>query len=108
MGDGLRERGDQARLAGSAISPGTAATRRIGPGSPDFNDDYIAAMTHFGMKPRTTAIGEKEQNCDVEASNGALKRRLEQALLLRGDPDFEAVEIYESCKVFPRASGDGL
>ena len=74
----------------------TAATHRIGPGSRDFNDDYVAAMTHFGMKPRTTAIGEKEENGDVEAGNGALKRRLEQALLLRGERDFESVEIYES------------
>ncbi len=39
-------------------------------------------MQHLGMTPRTTAIGAKEQNGDVEASNGAIKRRLEQALLL--------------------------
>ena len=32
-------------------------------------------MRHFGMKPRTTEVGAKEQNGDVEAANGALKRR---------------------------------
>ena len=47
------------------------------------------------MKARTTGIGKKEQNGDVEASNGALKRRLEQLLLLRGSRDFESVEEYE-------------
>ena len=61
-----------------------------------FNDDYLAMMRHFGMKPRTTEIGAKEQNGDVEASNGALKRRLNQALLLRGSRDFENVGAWES------------
>jgi hypothetical protein len=52
-------------------------------------------MRHFGMKPRTTGIGKKEQNGDVEASNGALKRALEQALLLRSSRDFESVEAWQ-------------
>jgi hypothetical protein len=36
-------------------------------------------MRHFGMTPRTTEIGAREQNGDVEAGNGALKRRLRRA-----------------------------
>jgi hypothetical protein len=48
------------------------------------------------MKPRTTEIGAKEQNGDVEASNGAIKRRLNQALLVRGSRDFESAEAWES------------
>lgn len=60
-----------------------------------FNEDYLALMRHFGMRPRTTAVGAKEQNGDVEARNGALKRRLEQALLLRGSRDFENVEQWQ-------------
>ena len=52
-------------------------------------------MRHFGMDPRTTGVGEKEQNGDVEARNGVLKRRLEQALLLRGSRDFESREAWE-------------
>lgn len=60
-----------------------------------FNDDYLALMRHYGMKPRTTAVGAKEQNGDVEARNGALKRRLEQALLLRGNRDFEDVAAWQ-------------
>lgn len=82
----------------------TAATHRIpgakGPqlesGKRSFHEQYLAMMRHFGMKPRTTAIGAKEQNGDVEAANGALKRRLEQALLLRGSRDFEHVEAWQA------------
>jgi hypothetical protein len=53
-----------------------------------FNVEYLAMMRHFGMTARTTEVGAKEQNGDVEASNGALKRRLEQELLVRGNREF--------------------
>jgi hypothetical protein len=82
----------------------TAATHRIPDGKAvvvedgrrPFNADYLALMRHFGMTPRTTEIGAKEQNGDVESSNGALKRRLEQALLVRGSRDFESVEAWQA------------
>ena len=82
----------------------TAATHRIpdgqaahGAGSQRrFNVEYVALMQHFGMTPRTIEPGEKEQNGDVEASNGAIKRRLEQALLVRGSRDFESVEAWQA------------
>ena len=81
----------------------TAATHRI-PGGKGvlveggkrpFNEDYLALMRHFGMKPRTTEIAAKEQNGDVEASNGALKRRLGQMLLLRRSRDFDTVKDWQ-------------
>ena len=82
----------------------TAATHRIPDGKSavlengqrPFNEDYVGLMRHFGMTPRTTEIGAKEQNGDVEASNGAIKRRLEQALLLRQSRDFESVDAWQS------------
>jgi hypothetical protein len=82
----------------------TAATHRIPDGKKvffedgrrPFNDDYLALMRHFGMTPRTTAIGAKEQNGDVESENGAFKRRLEQLLLVRGSRDFEDVAAWQS------------
>ena len=61
-----------------------------------FNTEYAALMAHYGMKPRTTEVGEKEQNGDVEASNGALKRALTQALLVRGSRDFKSVAAWQS------------
>ena len=60
----------------------TAATHRIaddlvarvdGSKRP-FNIEYVALMAHLGMKPRTIGIGESEQNGDVEAANGVIKR----------------------------------
>lgn len=75
----------------------TAATHQIARDAVDrtFNADYAAVMRHFGMEPRTTAVGAKEQNGDVEASHRALKRRLEQALLVRGSRDFASQDEYE-------------
>jgi hypothetical protein len=73
----------------------TAATHDLRTGKRGFNQEYVALMDHLGMTPRTTAIGKKEQNGDVEAANGALKRRLEQHLLLRDSRDFDSVEAWE-------------
>jgi hypothetical protein len=84
----------------------TAATHRIPEGQAErvegeghkraFNVEYVALMRHLGMTPRTIEPGEKEQNGDVEAANGAIKRRLEQALLVRGSRDFESVEAWQA------------
>ncbi|MDY7096410.1 MAG: IS21 family transposase [Acidobacteriota bacterium] len=92
----------------SQTDSSSAATHRLGrsqkeveaeeeeeKGKRRFNPEYRALMRHLGMKPRTTAIGEKEQNGDVEASHRAFKRRLEQHLLLRGSRDFDSVEEWE-------------
>ena len=73
----------------------TAATHDLATGKRGFNAEYEELMAYFGMKPRTIGIGKSHQNGDVEAANGALKRRLEQYLLLRGSRDFESVEAYE-------------
>jgi hypothetical protein len=74
----------------------TAATHDLRTGKRGFNAEYEELMRQLGMKPRTIAIGACHQNGDVEAANGALKRRLEQHLLLRGSRGFATVEEYES------------
>ncbi len=82
----------------------TAATHRIADGEQGFvegrrrpfNEGYLAMMRHFGMTPRTTEVGAKEQNGDVEAGHRALKRRLEQALLLRGSRDFADRDAWQA------------
>jgi hypothetical protein len=73
----------------------TAATHDVPSCKRDYNRDYEKLVTYFRMEPRTIAVGKKEQNGDVEAQNGALKRRLEQHLLLRGSRDFDSEEAYE-------------
>lgn len=74
----------------------SAATHDLSSGKREFNEEYKALVGHLGMKARTTAIGEKEQNGDVEAMHRALKRRLGQQLLLRGSRDFVSVDEYEA------------
>jgi hypothetical protein len=75
----------------------TGATHQIARDAAEraFNEEYKAVMRHFGMEPRTTAVGAKEQNGDVEAGHRALKQRLEQALLVRGSRDFTDQAEYE-------------
>lgn len=73
----------------------TSATHDLRTGKRGLNREYLELVQHLGMKARTTRVGAKEQNGDVEAANGALKRRLRQHLLLRGSGDFESREAYE-------------
>lgn len=73
----------------------TAATHDLRTGKRGFNSEYESLMQHFGMEPRTIAVGQKHQNGDVEALNGSLKRRIHQHLLIRGSKDFDSVEEYE-------------
>jgi hypothetical protein len=74
----------------------TAATHDLRTGKRGFNTEYEALINHLGMAPCTTGVGEKEQNGDVEAANGALKRRLTQHLILRGSRDFDSVADYRA------------
>lgn len=87
---------DNSTAATHRIPDGHAVVVEDGGRERPFNDEYVALMKHFGMKPRTTEVGAKEQNGDVEASNGAIKRRLEQALLIRGSRDFDSVEAWQA------------
>lgn len=73
----------------------TAATHDLRTGKRGFNEDYEALMRHLGLKPRTIEIGEKNQNGDVEAMHGALKRRLVQYLKVRGSCDFASRQAYQ-------------
>jgi hypothetical protein len=86
---------DNSTAATHAVPKDKQATLESGGRTRVFNEDYLALMRHYGMQPRTTGVGEKEQNGDVEARNGVLKRRLEQALLLRGNRDFEDVAAWQ-------------
>jgi hypothetical protein len=76
----------------------TAATHVIGGEGRqwEFNDKYVALISHFGIKPRTINTAKPHENGDIESANGVLKRRVEQHLLLRGHRDFESVEAYEA------------
>ncbi|HZC02276.1 MAG TPA: IS21 family transposase [Gammaproteobacteria bacterium] len=71
------------------------ATHQVSAGGRAFLPDYLELMAHLGMKPRTTAIGQKEQNGTVEAQNGTFKRYLNQRLQTRGSREFASVDAFD-------------
>ena len=74
----------------------SAATHRIGSGAErDFNSEFASLCAHYGLVPKTIGINCPNENGDVESSNGHLKRRLRQHLLLRGSRDFQTELAYE-------------
>jgi hypothetical protein len=73
----------------------TGATHQVRTGHRTFNVQYLDLMTHLGMKPRTIAVGKKEQNGTVEAQHGAFKRFLKQGLAVRGRHDFATEDAFD-------------
>lgn len=81
----------------------SAATRQLRRGETleagkerPYTDDYLHILDHYGLQPQSIHIGASNENGDVEASNGAFKRAVEQHLLLRGSRDFETLAAYEA------------
>jgi len=60
----------------------------------DFNEDYRALCQHLKMEPRAIAKASPNQNGDVEAAQGVLKRRIKNQLILRRSRDFSSVLEY--------------
>lgn len=78
------------------VDHSSAATHQVGGSTErEFNTQFRSLCEHYGLEPRTIGIDRPNENGDVESSNGHLKRRLRQHLLLRGSRDFDSVEAYE-------------
>jgi transposase len=78
------------------IDNSSAATHQIsGTGKREFNPEFLSLVAHYGLTPRTIHVDCPNENGDVEAHNGHLKRRLEQHLLLRGSRDFASEAAYD-------------
>ena len=76
-------------------SAATYQVRRDTAGERDYTPGYLALLDHFGLAARTIRVGCPEQNGDIEAAHGGLKRALNQHLLLRGSRDFASLAAYE-------------
>jgi len=90
------------------IDNSSAATHQIsGEGKRDFNPEFLSLVAHYGLAARTIHVGCPNENGDVEAHNGHLKRRLEQHLLLRGYRDFATELAYDEfvAEVLTQANG---
>ncbi len=57
-------------------------------------DDYQALCQHYSMRPTTNNLGVSHENGAIEAPHGSLKRRIEQAVKLRGSADFSSLREY--------------
>lgn len=62
----------------------------------DMTVGYDALCRHYGMIATRNNRGKGHENGSVESSHGHLKRRIEQALLLRGNSDFESMQAYQA------------
>jgi hypothetical protein len=55
---------------------------------------YEALCVHYGMEPTRNNRGVAHENGTIESPHGHLKQAVEDALLLRGSRDFDALDAY--------------
>lgn len=60
----------------------------------DLTGRYEDLMRHYGITPTRNNPGVAHENGSIESPHGHLKRALEDALLLRGSPDFDDLDAY--------------
>lgn len=61
----------------------------------DITERYETFCSHYSMKATRNNRGAKHENGSIESPHGHLKRRIEQAFLLRGSYDFDSVEDFQ-------------
>ena len=61
----------------------------------DITKKYSELCQHYGIKPTRNNLGRKHENGSIESSHGHMKRRIKQALAIRGTNDFQSIEIYQ-------------
>lgn len=62
----------------------------------DFTKAYNSFCQHYGMEPTRNNKGVSHENGSIESPNRHLKRRIDQALMLRGSRDFSSVKEYQN------------
>lgn len=73
----------------------SAATHELKKGGGrGFNKRWTGVLEHYGAKPRRIKPGHSNQNGIVEKGHDLLKRRIEQALQLRGSRNFATEADY--------------
>lgn len=65
-------------------------------GRRELTERYAALCRHYGMQGVHNNAGRDHENGSVESAHGHLKRRLRQALILRGSNDFSTLEEYQA------------
>jgi hypothetical protein len=72
----------------------SAATHDLREGGRTFNERYRQVLDHYGVRLDANTPGRGHENGDVEQAHHRFKRAVEQALLLRGQRDFESQAHY--------------
>jgi len=62
----------------------------------DMTQKYDELCIHYKMKSTRNNKGVSHENGGIESPHGHLKRRIEQAFLLRGNYDFDSMEDYQT------------
>ncbi len=60
----------------------------------DFTRAYKEFCEHYGMEPTRNNKGVSHENGSIESPHRHLKRRIDQALMLRGSRDFSSIDEY--------------
>lgn len=89
------------RLGGSPLEHRTdslsAAFKNISKeAQDDITSRYQSFCEYYSMKATRNNPGASHENGSIESPHGHLKRRVKQALLLRGSHDFASVSSYQS------------
>jgi hypothetical protein len=92
--DAVWELGGVTRFSQTDQSSTATHQLKRGEGRRGFNLEYAALCKHLEMEPRTIAVAMPNQNGDVEAAQGVLKRRTKNQLILRRSRDFPSVAAY--------------
>lgn len=61
----------------------------------DLTQSYESLCSHYTMRASRNNRGESHENGAIESPHGHLKRRIRQALALRGSNDFDSVQAYQ-------------
>jgi hypothetical protein len=64
--------------------------------SEDTTTKYNEFCSHYKMTPTRNNRGVSHENGSIESPHGHIKRRISQALLIRGSNDFDSIELYQS------------
>jgi len=73
----------------------SAAYRNLAPHD-DASTGYQAFCDHYGIEPTRNNLGVSHENGSVEAAHGHLRRRLREALAMRGSASFDNVAAYQA------------
>ena len=75
----------------------SAAFRNLAkPDAFDLTRRFEALVAHFGMTPTRNNRGVAHENGAIESRHGHIKRRIAQALLLRGSTSFDDLDAYRA------------